>query len=361
MQSNTECGNRTSKRNGDGEIVYYVNDVSSELTYVLVEYAADMGDMSAAENISATEESFGLGNVSVSNEGRKSVKRVVTYVRGDELLSMERGEEKWYYVYDGHGNTERLVDETGKTTDQYVYDAYGNLLVSEGDTENEFLYCGEQYNVLTGLYYLRARYMNPGTGTFISEDAYAGRIHEPVTLHKYLYANDNPVRYIDPSGYMSLGEGLGASEINGILSSTVSANLTILLNVVQSIQYDLAVRSFLMDLVSVWIFIDMEKNPEETLGRIRDIGAKIEEYNVEDQDDSKYDEYLDDESSRRVRIGHQNGNAPRNNQKQNEQFKKIVKNLNLTKKQMEQLHREISHMGDGFQDVLEFAKRLFDK
>ncbi|MBQ3600328.1 MAG: RHS repeat-associated core domain-containing protein, partial [Lachnospiraceae bacterium] len=66
---------------------------------------------------------------------------------------------------------------------------------------NEFLYTGEQYNANTGLYYLRARYMNPSTGTFISMDSYQGSIYDPVTLHKYLYAGANPVTYVDPSGY----------------------------------------------------------------------------------------------------------------------------------------------------------------
>ena len=80
-------------------------------------------------------------------------------------------------------------------TDIYVYDAYGNLLKQTGTTENDYLYTGEQYNALTGLYYLRARYMNPETGTFTSMDMYAGTLDNPVSLHKYLYANANPVMY----------------------------------------------------------------------------------------------------------------------------------------------------------------------
>ena len=44
------------------------------------------------------------------------------------------------------------------------------------------------------------------TGTFISMDTYQGNLYEPVTLHKYLYANADPVKYTDPSGMFSLGE-----------------------------------------------------------------------------------------------------------------------------------------------------------
>ena len=46
--------------------------------------------------------------------------------------------------------------------------------------------------------------MDTSTGRFISQDTYQGTINDPVSLHKYLYANANPVTYTDPSGYYSL-------------------------------------------------------------------------------------------------------------------------------------------------------------
>ena len=113
-------------------------------------------------------------------------------------------------------------DESGTVTDRYSYDGYGNLLDKKGNTENDFLYTGEQYNYLTELYYLRARYMNPSTGTFISMDSYAGTIYDPVSLHKYLYANANPVMYRDPSGYMSMTEMAGSLAISAILTYSLA-------------------------------------------------------------------------------------------------------------------------------------------
>ncbi len=127
------------------------------------------------------------------------------YTRGDELISQERNGRTSFYLYDGHGSVVGLANESGVVTDTYSYDAFGNLISSTGSTENYYRYCGEQFDETTGLYYLRARYMDTSTGRFISQDSYAGSISDPVSLHKYLYANANPVTYTDPSGYFVEG------------------------------------------------------------------------------------------------------------------------------------------------------------
>lgn len=65
------------------------------------------------------------------------------------------------------------------------------------------MYAGEQFDSSTGFYYLRARYMNPSNGRFQSMDSFEGNTEDPTSLHKYLYANANPINRIDPSGHFS--------------------------------------------------------------------------------------------------------------------------------------------------------------
>lgn len=65
---------------------------------------------------------------------------------------------------------------------------------------------GEQYDPDLGLYYLRARYMNPATGRFMSRDPIDGDTFQPVTLHKYLYAGGDPINWLDPSGKAAIFE-----------------------------------------------------------------------------------------------------------------------------------------------------------
>ena len=50
-------------------------------------------------------------------------------------------------------------------------------------------------------------------------DSYQGSIYDPVTLHKYLYANANPVMYTDPSGYFSIAESSIATSIQSTLNT----------------------------------------------------------------------------------------------------------------------------------------------
>jgi hypothetical protein len=58
-----------------------------------------------------------------------------------------------FYGYDGHGSVRFLTNTTGAITDTYDYDAFGNLINSTGSTPNNYLFAGEQYDPVLGLYY----------------------------------------------------------------------------------------------------------------------------------------------------------------------------------------------------------------
>ena len=68
--------------------------------------------------------------------------------------------------------------------------------------------------------------MSPETGTFVSMDSYAGTLDNPVSLHKYLYADANPVMYVDPSGNFSLMETNIAQGIQAIINDLTAPGLT---------------------------------------------------------------------------------------------------------------------------------------
>jgi RHS repeat-associated protein len=84
-----------------------------------------------------------------------------------------------------------------------TYAAHCCWSVASSRTSN---YSGEQYDPDLGLYYLRARYMNPLTGRFMSRDPEDGKPVDPKSLHKYLYAGGDPVNVSDPTGRAELFE-----------------------------------------------------------------------------------------------------------------------------------------------------------
>ena len=140
----------------------------------------------------------------------------VYYTRGFELISRREGTTASYYVYDGGLSVRSLTNESGAVTDTLVFDAFGNETGRTGTTDNPYGFQGEEQDA-TGLYYLRARYMDPATGTFTTMDTYGGSLSDPMSLHKYLFANSNPVRYSDPSGHFSMSEQMGVIDIQSIL------------------------------------------------------------------------------------------------------------------------------------------------
>lgn len=94
---------------------------------------------------------------------------------------------------------------------------------------NPFLFAGQQWDEASQTYYMRARYYSPQDGRFLSQDPLAGRNQDPVSLHRYLYAHDDPINHVDPSGKgdETLG-GLSASTSTAIGLAGLSASATIL-------------------------------------------------------------------------------------------------------------------------------------
>jgi len=134
-----------------------------------------------------------------------------TYTYGSSLISQTSSTgyslpATHYFGYDGLGSVRQLTDAAGTVTDTWDYDAFGNTVARTGTTDNAYLYRGEQYDADLGMYYLRARFYNQSTGRFWNQDGYEGSSGDPASLHKYLYANADPVMRFDPSGRMTLND-----------------------------------------------------------------------------------------------------------------------------------------------------------
>ncbi|RED54736.1 RHS repeat domain-containing protein [Cohnella lupini] len=126
------------------------------------------------------------------------------YVWGPDRLLQKRDtatDNKYYYLYNGHGDVVQVVDQSGQVINHYQYDEWGNITQQQETIRNPFKYAGEILDDETGLYYLRARYYDPTMGRFINKDTYEGQIDNPLTLNQYTYVHNNPLIYSDPTGH----------------------------------------------------------------------------------------------------------------------------------------------------------------
>jgi RHS repeat-associated protein len=145
-----------------------------------------------------------------------------SYVYGLDLILKRQGSPV-FFLKDGFSGVRQLTNVGGQVTDTYIYDAYGRLLSSTGNTDNNYGYQGQQSDDNSGLQYLRARYYDPNLGRFTSTDPREGSLDSPISRHRYLYANDNPLTFFDPTGeYAGL---IGSSLISSILDSIATATI----------------------------------------------------------------------------------------------------------------------------------------
>ena len=115
----------------------------------------------------------------------------------------DRLEQCWtpsFYGYDGFGTVRQLTNAHWSRHGYLRIRCLRQRHHPTGTTPNNYLYRGEQFDPDLGLYYLRARYYNPQTGRFMSRDPEDGQVGVPASLHKYLYADGDPVDGVDPTG-----------------------------------------------------------------------------------------------------------------------------------------------------------------
>ena len=90
------------------------------------------------------------------------------------MIGFEKDSVRYFYRRNLMGDVTHIYNEVGTLFAEYVYDAWGNHQIKTDvngiETMNPIRYRGYYYDTATGLYYLRARYYDPETGRFISQD-----------------------------------------------------------------------------------------------------------------------------------------------------------------------------------------------
>jgi len=122
------------------------------------------------------------------------------YLYGMGRIAQQTPNGWQYFLPDALGSVRQLTDAAGTLALTQSFDPYGGLLPSQGSAATPYGFAGE-WSDPGGLIYLRARYYTPHTGRFTSLDTWIGDLTAPGSLNRYVYARNNPLRYIDPTGH----------------------------------------------------------------------------------------------------------------------------------------------------------------
>lgn len=122
---------------------------------------------------------------------------------------MQRGTTVDYYEADGLGSITSLTAANGSVAQTYVYDSFGNTTNSTGSLTNFLRYTAREFDTESNLYYYRARYYDPTTGRFASEDPIRFR----GGINVYRYVKNSVTNSTDPIGFWTISLG-GTINVN---------------------------------------------------------------------------------------------------------------------------------------------------
>jgi RHS repeat-associated protein len=146
-----------------------------------------------------------LPQLALERDGSQAIVR--SYLRGNDLISMDTGGSTSYFQRDGLGSVANLTSASGGTQWTYDYEPYGAQRTATQNDPNAPANVRRFASELldgTGLYHLRARQYDALTGRFLRSDPAAARVAAPF-ISSYVYAEDRPTAVIDPSGLWSIG------------------------------------------------------------------------------------------------------------------------------------------------------------
>ena len=185
-----ELGNRP----GEGDVTY-----ASQVQDVLIPYTTREDSYQYYESRNYVND-VNQDHTQVLQTYDEELKPRERYTYGNDRISYETSQSKEAYQYltDARGSVTGLT-QNGEAVNARAYEVYGQTQ-DKDDTGNPYGYTGEAQDI-TGFTYLRARYYDSQSGTFISQDSYEGEQDNPLSQNGYSYVENNPINYTDPSGH----------------------------------------------------------------------------------------------------------------------------------------------------------------
>lgn len=217
-----QLGNLTQKAKTQGattDTTDYVYDVRNQLKQVQIggstvgQFLYDANGLRTHKtetlNSITSQKRYHYQNLNVIGESDEDGNALFNYYHdGQTIIGREDAQadsndldKLQSYHHDSLGSIALISKTDGSLNARYQYDAFGNVQNESGNSENnDYTYTGHERDQATGLIYAKARYYDPQLGLFLSRDPFEGYDNTPMSLHRYLYAYQNPNKYTDPTG-----------------------------------------------------------------------------------------------------------------------------------------------------------------
>ncbi len=221
-------GNLTSASydpTGVNQVTQYHYDTNSRLTEIdqpsgtTIQFGYDTDNNRTTKTITSggvshsVNDVYVLGHLAYETDENGTVLATFTYDSSGVPVSVQVGSDpnaspRYYYVYNGHGDVVALVDAQGNVAASYAYDAFGQLTTASESFgsgtiwTNPYRYDGRdsvRYDGETDLYWMSVRAYDPTLDRFLSRDP-LGRAPLYFSDQPYVYAGNNPLVNVDPSG-----------------------------------------------------------------------------------------------------------------------------------------------------------------
>jgi RHS repeat-associated protein len=124
---------------------------------------------------------------------------VKSYFLGGQRVAIARNEVRFYLHADHLGSASLTTDGSGSVVSEMRYYPYGETRSGGAPTDRR--YTGQREENGLGLYDYVARRYDPVLGRFLQADTIVPEPGDPQSLNRYSYVNNNPLRYVDPTGH----------------------------------------------------------------------------------------------------------------------------------------------------------------
>ncbi len=178
-------------------------------TYIRGETRIRKAEGTSLQNLTDITNYFYQEGSVLYTTGEENETKSFNLLNVSDIFATEReganSDEYYFYLNDVRGSKTMLIDNTAGGIVSYWYNDFGEVSEERNeayeDFVNEVQYTGAIYDGSTGLLYLNARFYDPATGRFTSQDSYKGERDKPGTWHLYAYCANDPVNRIDPDGH----------------------------------------------------------------------------------------------------------------------------------------------------------------